>query len=673
MLRIASLCLVWAFAVLVAPAQASAAVERYGNITLDLQPQSGQPPTHLCVVSEAQGPRTRKLLWDHLDTNPSPDRAGALTWRLKPSAWGGPPEDADRGTCGESPVTDCRPRVTLPAGLGKGSNLYVACSADSLMTDGGLAQDPRVLVVFMEHLGGSPPRVDSVRLTGGVATLGILADLSRVVVTARSLGGHYLPHTRSYRELDRVSNDKLVVLPVAPACRWIDVILPGTPLQSADRERLAVRVHGAPIEIGACVDEMPGSEVLRILVPDPPAGLGSVDVELRSSGTEDRPPARFGGQWRGRWPTSPFELRATQLSFSWRPPACIYPEDRCPAATLANGTTCRAQVQDRTCVYQCPGNFVESVAQPLELPVGVTFEDRDPHQSWTDTLARNGQELSSYVAAAEIRLRANINRWRTDIPGNRIRRVEVFGEDGQVYGLPVTHTVAQMRVPGASCRPLNFRPVGDREYGEAVAEVRDGKLDFGRPERTARVVSYNGLLAVGGGPAWSSQSSSTPLFFSGMAQLAAQFRPRRAPASRFAPEIRLTATIGQWGLTDVSEVDADRFKSFAWARVLLGPGLVFDAFSRVAFSASFDLGTSFPIRRPEELVNERLNFIYSPSLGARFRVRRRVSIVLQTRGIFGEKSFRSSADSDMPDPSEDTLDTESAISLLISTGVVVGF
>ena len=47
--------------------QAEQASEGYGVVTLDLRPDDTEVPTHLCVVSEAKGARTRDALRDVLE------------------------------------------------------------------------------------------------------------------------------------------------------------------------------------------------------------------------------------------------------------------------------------------------------------------------------------------------------------------------------------------------------------------------------------------------------------------------------------------------------------------------------------------------------------------------------------------------------------------------------
>ena len=50
------------------PALAQAS-EGYGVVTLDLRPEGTDVPTHLCVVSEVKGARTRKTLRDVLEAH----------------------------------------------------------------------------------------------------------------------------------------------------------------------------------------------------------------------------------------------------------------------------------------------------------------------------------------------------------------------------------------------------------------------------------------------------------------------------------------------------------------------------------------------------------------------------------------------------------------------------
>jgi hypothetical protein len=661
-------------------------------VTLDLRPEAGEMPTHLCVVSEAKSPRARERLWDLLEDKPekvSTAGGGAATlWRVKPKAWDGAEDSALQQQCAKDIVGDCRPRVELPASLTTANDFYAACTVDSL-ADGRDIADPRPLFVLLEHLEGSPPQIDSIRLTGGVATIGVDADLDRVVVTARSLGGAYSPHKRSERGVKEGAAEGgggrtlgvLVELPLTPRCQMVELTLPQTALSEDDRDHLRVRAHGVELDVKRCVGPLTGNEVLQVRLPQAPLRVGSIDVEL--SRRLGRSGAQFGGRYDGAWPKAPFALHLKQVTFRWRRPACIYPEGQCPAATLETGTVCSAVSTESGCEYTCPGT-VDDSAIDLVLPLQVKFEKSAPDQQWTDTLARTGQTLSSYVDAAETYLSANVSSWRTDIPDNRISGVEIYGEDGEAhhYGVgplpeqevegvptergkpavPRTPRDFRLKVPGASCEPVRFRPTGDRHYDESVAEVTDGKLRFGKPENAARRVGFNVTLAIGGGPAFSqfrSPDSQAQVYFSGLGMFALEIRPRKPKFSRIAFEARFGGTLGRYATT-VDPVDPNpgdggpkpipqaNTDTVGWARLLAEPGLVVSAHERVAVGFGFGLGMALPFRSNQNLVGDRLRFIYSPNVDLRFRVRRWLKLVLQFRGVLNEQAFEQGDPSGVP-------------------------
>lgn len=686
---------------------AALADERYGVVTLDLRPEAGEVPTHLCVVSEAASERARTTLDALLAASPDPPAAdaasGRTTWLVRPELWDGDAESAERQRCAEDPIGDCRPRVELPEGLGRASDLHVACTSDSLAASEA-TKDPRPLFILLEHLEGSPPAIDSVRLTGGVATIGVRADLEQVVVTARSLGGHYLPHSRSERGAEEPATDeddpvrKLVSLVLTPRCHQVEVILPRTRLEPADRSRLAVRLHGVELDTERCVGQLTGTGTLQVRMPQAPLQVGTIDVDLAAT-EGGKAAARFGARWEGRWPRAPFALRFSQVNFTWRRPECIYPDDRCPTVTLETGTACAATVTEQGCDYRCPGT-VDDAAVDLELPLEITFEKAKPHQRWTDTLAVNGQTLTSYVPADQIYLDANVNTWNTEEPGSRITDVELFGEDGERHRYGVTHVPnLQLKVPGASCEPIRFRPRGDRDYDEALASIRAGSIEFGAPERTARRITFKLYLAAGGGPAWSDTfgpNDLPPVYFSALGQFALQFRSRKAGWSRVGWDLRMGGTLGRWGSrlvegsgsstaqpSDTSTATTDeQLRAFGWARVFFEPGVVVSATHRIEVGGGFGAGFSFPIRQDEDLTGDRINFIWTPSIDARYKIRRWAALMLQFRGIFGERAFTvtgvqpssdtesSSGSGTSTDPSKDA---DKARSLLVLFGTAFSF
>ncbi|HWB75074.1 MAG TPA: hypothetical protein VG755_08955 [Nannocystaceae bacterium] len=667
-------------------ASAALAQEPHGVVTLDLRPEVGDTPTHLCVVGQAKSGRLRERLRELLEPDDEKIAAAggteATVWRVRPKAWDGTDASAERQRCSTDPLGDCRPRVELPASLASATDFYAACTVDSL-AEGGAIDDPRPLFVLLEHLEGSPPQVTSIRLAGGVATIGVDADLGRVVVTARSLGGAYLPHKRSERGVEEGNGESttggnknvLVQLPLTPRCRVVELTLPGTALSEADRARLQVRAHGIKLDVAKCVGPLTGRDVLQVRVPQAPLRVGSIDVELRWF--KGRPGAQFGGRYTGSWPEKvPYALTFKQVTFRWRRPPCIFPVNECPTATLETGTVCEATSTPAGCDYRCPGT-VDNAAIDLVLPQKVKFEKSGPDQKWEDTVARAGQQLTSYVEAPDIYLSANVSTWKTDIPDNRISAVEIYGEDGEArrYGIgplplqeresnadqndakdePRTPRDFRLKVPGASCEPVRFKPIGDRHYDEGVAQVTDGKLVFTKPERTARIARFNITLAVGGGPAFSSyreRGAPAQVYFSGLGMLSVELRPRKPKFSRIAFEPRVGGTLGRYATTlDPDTLDPDEpgggkptsvplsTRTVGWARLLVEPGMVFSLHERVALGAGFGLGVALPFRSAENLVGDRLRFIYSPNVDVRIRAYKFLKLLLQFRGVLNEQAF----------------------------------
>ena len=672
----------FAFAVLVSlgfPTTARAS-DGYGVVTLDLRPEGSDVPTHLCVVSEGKGARTRKTLREFLEPQAESSVSGGsgTSWRVKPSVWNADDDAVDALRCSDDASADCRPRIELPSGLSGQDELHVACTADSL-TQGSDSEEPRPLFVLLEFLEGSPPKIESVRLAGGIATIGVMSPpFDRVIVTARSLGGYYRSHGRSERgrseapgaDTDGSTRATTVQLALTPRCRMVEVRLPRTRVNAADRDRLGVRIHGIDYVPGRCVGNLVGSEVIQIRMPPAPLRVGGVDVELDApeggSGA-----ARFGGSFEGEWPKSPMSLDFNQVTFTWRRPPCVYSRDACPDATLETGTTCAATVTDSGCAYSCPGEFITEQALDLDLPLQITFEKDDPNQRWTDTLAQSGQELTSFVAADEVYLAANINQWETATPDNQIRGIVLFGEDGAEREYGVTHVDRLLlKVPGAglqgrggTCESVRFKPRGDRAYDELVASVEDGELVLGRPERGARRVSFNLSLLFGGGPAWSGNLETPPIYFSGLAMFAVRFRPRRPGWNRVGFELRSGGTLGRWGVPVVADTDDELDppmrnlegddattseqsgeERIGWARVLVEPGVVVSLQERIALGGGLGMGFSLPYRGANDITGDTLNFIVSPNLDLRFRLRRWLRLVVQFRGVFGEKEFERPAE-----------------------------
>jgi hypothetical protein len=143
-----------------------------------------------------------------------------------------------------------------------------------------------------------------------------------------------------------------------------------------------------------------------------------------------------------------------------------------------------------------------------------------------------------------------------------------------------------------------------------------------------------------------------------------------------AVELRLLATLSQWGyVADFGDVsDSAQFRNFAWARFLFEPGLTYDVAHRLALAAGVGLGASWPVNRPDALSGARFTFIGSPSLDVRVKLRHHVALMLQARGVFGEKAFGIQSQGDGTDEAPDTeTERETAYSFIFLIGPMLSF
>ena len=175
------------------------------------------------------------------------------------------------------------------------------------------------------------------------------------------------------------------------------------------------------------------------------------------------------------------------------------------------------------------------------------------------------------------------------------------------------------------------------------------------------MVSFNISALFGGGPAWSGNLQKPPIYFSGLAMFAVQIRPRRPGWNRVGFEIRTGGTLGSWGVplpeedeqappmrtldgVNTSPSDDGGEQRIGWARVLFEPGVVWSLHERIALGGGFGMGFSLPYRGADDITGDTLNFIVSPNLDLRFRLRRWLRLVVQFRGVFGEKEFERPAE-----------------------------
>ncbi len=632
------------------PALAEAAPERYGVVTVDLRPEQGaEVPTHLCVLSMARGPRARSSLRELL-APATGDATGGL-WRVRPVTWGAPAQR--EGAACEGPGGACVPTVSLPAQIAEIDALYAACTADALISEDTAASEPRVAFVMLEHLEGSPPEVEALKLAGGVATVGVRADLRQVEVTARSLGGHYQPQRRSQRASGVGRDNRLIVLPLQPRCRWVEAALPYTPLRARDRDRLRVRVGGEPVPVDRCVGPLHGTRTLRVVLPRvAPGSTGSLELELprprsdadaRAEGAGDgQGGERYAARWDGPWPARALELYATRISFVWRPPPCVVPDTMCPKAQLDNGIECAAARVGDECRYQCPGEGHDG-ATAIEPPLTVEFQKDDPRQRWSEVLTRVGQPLTSYAPGEPVYVHADIGAWKKDVPGARVNEVEILGADGSARKFTARgESRLQIPLSRPSCESLRYRVVGDRAYREGVAQVEGGEVKLAPPEQQARVLTFNIVLLQGGSWAIAPARTETmriPIYFVSLLQIAANFRPRNPKYARLAGELRFGGTIGQWGYFGTESLGSDPRRvdeKLAWVRFLVEPALVVDLVHPVQLSAGLALGSSWPLANDGVAKTNRFAPVIAPSLDLRFKIRKWLSFIVQGRVFFGE-------------------------------------
>jgi hypothetical protein len=660
-------------AVVLAPAVAFAA-KPYGVVTVDLRPEVGEVPTHLCVVSQGQGPRTRQKLSELLAAPTSADQSELI---LDSAVWGGTGEDEACAAKGA-----CSPRIALPLAGQQTDELWAACTSDSLVADRS-TRDPRVLVVMLEHLEGSPPLLESLKLAGGVVTIGVQADLGRIVVTARSLGGHYDAHTRAFRAEEGSDGSELVVLPLAPRCHGVDVELPGVRLRESDRARLELRAQSIDLDPNTCVGPLRGTSHMRVELPRA-EGFGRLEVELPPVPGETPTATRFAASWDTAWPQGELRLAPHQLAFIWAPPACIWPTGTCPVATLEGGLDCEATpLDDGTCQYLCPagsegaGGEEEDEWVDVSPPVAVTFHKTNPDQRWTEILQRPGQTLSGYVEGDRIYLGANLEDWQRDVPGSRISHVELLDDDGSTRKYAVTGVDRlQIQAPHASCDPLRYRLVGDRRYQEGSASVSEGEVEFGDVHRTQRVMTFNVTLSQGGAiaalPRRATDDLRDPVHLVVGGQLAVNFRPRDPRLARVAYELRIAGTVGQWGYYGAGSIGDDPRRvteKLAWARLLVEPGVVIDVISPLSIGVGFGVGMSWPIDNSQVANTSRFAPILSPSLDLRFALRRWVALILAGRMLLREQ-VRVAVDIDGSSP---VFDTYGAVSFVGVYGIQFSF
>lgn len=631
----------WLALVLCLSARVAMAGDPYGVVTVDLQPERGEVPTDVCVVSEVKGPRTRTQVHGGLLGAPKGGTARAPAYPLAADFWqhGG----AELAACGEGQA--CAPQVSLPPKRAA-QELWAACATDDLLDEGAAGIERRLLVIVLEHLEGSPPSIEALRLTGGIVTIGVRARIDDVVVTARSAGGHFGPSPRSVRAVSTGADQKLIVLPVEPRCDRVAVEVGAVDLGAVELEQLGLMAHGVDVDARVCAQPIAGTRRLSVLIPRA-TGQGHLALRLPEKGAATR---FFKGAWSGAWPEGVLRLTPRQADFSWRRPACVYPQDACPDAVVEGGIACTVTNTPDGCDYRCPGDeeAAEDPSLSVAAPLTVTFRDARPNhdQRWTQILQRRGQMLEGFVEPDRIYLEADTRDWHLDVPGSRVTHLEVLGNDGSVrrYALE-GRSELRLRAPEAGCDPLRYRFVGDRHYGERTAEVVGGVAQIEPPRKSVQPLDFILTVLQGGGPAMPLRTPlevSNPIYFTAQAQIAASFRPRTPKWSRVSVEARLGGHVGQWGYFDEQSYEVDPIQvreRVLWARFLFEPAVVVDIWGPFGIGAGVGFGSSWPIRSKETDNTSRFRFIVAPSLEGRVRVRSWLYIIGQVRAVFREQTF----------------------------------
>lgn len=618
------------------PAQAA---RDFGVVTLDLRAEGGVVPTHVCVVTGAASARTRHRLVDLL----APGEAPAPSRRLSLAALDLP----DTPGCQEAGTDRCAPQVVLPPAWSDPAQVPLACATDALASDEARRAAPAVLVLQLEALEASPPPVDSLSVAGGVVTLGVAADVRRMTLAARVVGGHYAPQRVSVRAEPSGPDELLLVLPVAPRCRWVDLALPGVRVPESAWDGAGLTLDGVGVEPSACLQPAPGGQRVRVRVPRAePGATGEVAVDLPSG--DPSTPRSLSAWWTGPWPGADVALQLTRVDFTWRRPTCVVAEDACPAAFLPTGVACSASSVPGGCAVTCPGDGAPSEAA-LTLPAQVVLETGGPTRlRWSELLRQPGDVLTSFAPELDVPLTVDTAGWVVGVPGARVHTLELRAPDGSTRRYPVAPE-APIVVPFAhpSCDPVRYRFLGDRVHEEGLATVEGGRLQVAAPEHTARVLGFELAVLAGGAqalvaPPQGADAVAGATFFTSTLQLVARFRPRSPRLARWSFELRLGGSLGQWGFLEGAARAADgrdvlevRDKPL-WGRVLGDAAVVVDLAPPVALALGVGAGGGWPVASADRARTGQ-GVLVGPSLDLRFRARPWLAIVLQGRAWFGER------------------------------------
>lgn len=454
-------------ALLVAGALLIAAPAAAQEYKLVLTPEPGQaPPARVCLLSRN---RTMKA-----------DRAQGLTQSL-----------ADRVTCADrtceaardtrpvrcrscpaEPHPGCRARVEL--GERALDDYSVVCADDDTAPPEGGTVYISVESVEAEN----PPRFYGFEVSGGRVRWSSFEPISRP--SYRVLGGDFETSRFSYPR--GASDEPWAEVPVRRRCRCLD-----TRVQLGVGAIESVRVDDAEV----CRGEPSAEGLVPVEVP-------AVEQDRVAAMRVEASHASLGGRWSTRWPPVPIELAPRHFSFDWTIP-CIWPRpDRCPVATI-RGAACRSPgPADGRCRYDCQVIADGAVNPPLPVHLGLD----DPDIQLSEILGAPGQALVGRVPADARVVWTDVSSWQRDVPGDRIRAIEVLAVDGTRMTIELTAEDTDrltVPLPGARCgTSLRTELIGERSYAPGFGRIEPG----GRlvvPDPTELVVPWDVHLSLGGG------------------------------------------------------------------------------------------------------------------------------------------------------------------------------
>jgi hypothetical protein len=346
----------------------------------------------------------------------------------------------------------------------------ILCGRDELVRSG------RVAILSLAYHGGeSGSAVQRIELRGTSATLLLRHDLpASSYAFAQVLGGDYV-----FSHTEAIGTNERITVTLRPRCTLFSAQLPihalDAPLAGADLQVDIWGEPGAREPIASCKPRVQPS-TLPINIPY----LDDAETKrlvVREAAPESEASPALEATWNGPLPEHPLRLAYRRFELVWRR-HCLAGEwpasepvvrdhswdRRCPRATVDDVLRCTVVDQPDTevCRYRCT---IDASSPPMPLPSSVRFErfrrlgDEDRLlYAWNDRVSYSRQELSSFVADAELKVVVDIPdpaAWRSRV-GNEIDRIDVSIDSADQpqripigEALPTAWTV--IAAPSATC------------------------------------------------------------------------------------------------------------------------------------------------------------------------------------------------------------------------------